>query len=157
MITTQSSPANSREVMSPQWPHGAVRLHPPTRITTFTTTLFRGHLCLSFQDYRLISTQLSIDSGTRSLKVCLTPFIRVWFRNLELTSFRSKLQIYISTSFSTSHAHTTHTMPRGSEYADAPAQSDNAIDAGENKAHGVGVSIPRPRYLFPSRITNYIR
>lgn len=48
-------------------------------------------------------------------------------------------------------------MPRGSEYADAPAQSDNAIDAGENKAHGVGVSIPRPRYLFPSRITNYIR
>lgn len=29
-------------------------------------------------------------------------------------------------------------MPRGSEYADAPAQSDNAIDAGENKAHGVG-------------------
>lgn len=85
------------------------------------------------------------------------PSIRVWFRNLELTGFRSKLQIHISTYFSTSHAHTTHTMPRGSEYADAPAQSDNAIDAGENKAHGVGVSIPRPRYLFPSRIANYIR
>ncbi|EYE92839.1 uncharacterized protein EURHEDRAFT_388269 [Aspergillus ruber CBS 135680] len=27
-------------------------------------------------------------------------------------------------------------MPRGSEYANAPAQSDNAIEAGENKAHG---------------------
>ncbi|BCR89804.1 uncharacterized protein ACHE_51002S [Aspergillus chevalieri] len=27
-------------------------------------------------------------------------------------------------------------MPRGSEYANAPAQSDNPIEAGETKAHG---------------------
>ena len=41
-------------------------------------------------------------------------------------------------------------MPRGSEYANAPPQSDNPIGAGENKAHGVsGVrSFPQYSELF---------
>lgn len=39
-------------------------------------------------------------------------------------------------------------MPRGAEYANAPAQSDNAIEAGENKAHGT--SGVRPPLLSPS-------
>lgn len=40
-------------------------------------------------------------------------------------------------------------MPRGSEYANAPPQSDNPIEAGENKAHGVSGVCPFPQYSVP--------
>lgn len=39
-------------------------------------------------------------------------------------------------------------MPRGAEYANGPLQSDNAIEAGENKAHGTSGVRP-PQYTFP--------
>lgn len=40
-------------------------------------------------------------------------------------------------------------MPRGSEYANAPPQSDNPIGAGENKAHGVSGVRSFPQYSEP--------
>lgn len=45
-------------------------------------------------------------------------------------------------------------MPRGSEYANAPAQSDNPIEAGETKAHGTSGVSPSSAILHEPQLTN---